>query len=273
MPKPISQLPGLSNSGCYFPNPATVAGFFVDCPAHLDPWSHGKRLFGVTVGPVVATLLAITPLHIYYSQELRFYSLATFAVLAVIYVFILTTEHKTTTVSDNVVHNGAINRVKVYWLQFAVITTISLYSHYYTLLVLVALGLWLPLYSLATFAILAVIYALNMAIVQNEIDATSNHIVHADGNTKSLPKWAIFAAIATISLYSHYYTLLVLVALGLWLLLFRRDVLLLFTRSRLSSALSRIPASGDYRSSVLVMVKCSIMLSRLIVACALVIFS
>lgn len=90
----------------------------------------GRRLFGLTVGLVATTLLALTPLHIYYSQELRFYSLATFAILATVYAFTLATE-------------GKDRRL---WSLFSAVATVALYSHYYALLVLVALGLWLSLF-------------------------------------------------------------------------------------------------------------------------------
>lgn len=40
----------------------------------------GKKLFNVKTGLVAALLLALNPLHVYYSQEARMYSLAAFAV-------------------------------------------------------------------------------------------------------------------------------------------------------------------------------------------------
>lgn len=54
----------------------------------------GKRLFNNTSGLLGALFLAIAPLHIYYSQELRVYSLVTFAVCLINYFFIRLSENK-----------------------------------------------------------------------------------------------------------------------------------------------------------------------------------
>ncbi|MDO8638490.1 MAG: glycosyltransferase family 39 protein [Candidatus Daviesbacteria bacterium] len=48
----------------------------------------GKELFNKKIGIIAALLLAVAPLHIFYSQEARMYSLATFAVVASNYFFI-----------------------------------------------------------------------------------------------------------------------------------------------------------------------------------------
>lgn len=48
----------------------------------------GKRLASKKVGLIAACLLATNPLHIYYSQEARMYSMAAFAVLLNAYLFI-----------------------------------------------------------------------------------------------------------------------------------------------------------------------------------------
>lgn len=48
----------------------------------------GKKLFNANLGLIAALLISINPLHIYYSQEARMYSLAAFAVTLNMYLFI-----------------------------------------------------------------------------------------------------------------------------------------------------------------------------------------
>lgn len=48
----------------------------------------GKKLFSASVGTLAALLLATAPLHIYYSQEARMYSLETLLVCIVVYFFL-----------------------------------------------------------------------------------------------------------------------------------------------------------------------------------------
>lgn len=48
----------------------------------------GKNLFNKKVGIIAGLLLAVSPLHIYYSQEARMYSLSTFSVALFSYFFI-----------------------------------------------------------------------------------------------------------------------------------------------------------------------------------------
>jgi uncharacterized membrane protein len=86
----------------------------------------GKKLFNTAVGFLAAMFLALSQLHIYYSQEMRVYSLATFMALLVFYLFI-------ETISNN---------RKWYWIALTAAATLALYSHYYTLLLMGALGLW-----------------------------------------------------------------------------------------------------------------------------------
>jgi uncharacterized membrane protein len=47
----------------------------------------GKEIFSRKVGLIAALLLAVNPLHIYYSQEARVYSFACLAVALNIYLF------------------------------------------------------------------------------------------------------------------------------------------------------------------------------------------
>jgi hypothetical protein len=85
-----------------------------------------RRLFGLEAALLAAFTLAIVPLHVRSSQELRFYSLATLMALASVCAFWLAQESNT---------KGA-------WTRFAVVHAVGLYTHYYLLFVGVALLLW-----------------------------------------------------------------------------------------------------------------------------------
>jgi tetratricopeptide (TPR) repeat protein len=90
-------------------------------------WRLGKLWFGKPIGYLAAFLLTFTPLHVYYSQEVRFYSLATFLTLLSLY-----------TLSQAVDKNTQRS-----WLLFGVFHLLALYSHYYVLGVTAMQALWL----------------------------------------------------------------------------------------------------------------------------------
>lgn len=80
----------------------------------------GRKLFENKTALIAATLLATSPLHIYYSQEARMYSLAALLTSISIYYFVLLTRQSN-------LRN---------WMGFIIATTLTLYSDYlpYTLL-------------------------------------------------------------------------------------------------------------------------------------------
>lgn len=86
----------------------------------------GRSLFGEAQGIAAAFLLAIMPMNISYSQEVRFYSMATFFVLATVYLFWLAQER---------------NTWRAWWI-YGVVLMLGLYSHYYLAFVALGLGLW-----------------------------------------------------------------------------------------------------------------------------------
>lgn len=73
----------------------------------------GKELFSKKIGLVGALLLSLAPLHIYYSQEARMYSLSALAVTFSFYSFIL-----------------FINKKKLGWFVFFLSMILVLYSDY-----------------------------------------------------------------------------------------------------------------------------------------------
>ena len=82
----------------------------------------GRKANGIAVGELAAFLLAISPFHIWYSQELRMYTLLLsallFAHLALLYLL-----------EDNKVR---------WWLLYGISMTVAIYSHYFAFLVVMA---------------------------------------------------------------------------------------------------------------------------------------
>ncbi len=87
-------------------------------------YQTGRLLAGKKVGLVAATLLAISPFHIWYSQEVRMYTFLTFTALAANY-YILSLLRK---------EGGRIRG----WVGYAIAMTLTLYSHYLAAFVLIA---------------------------------------------------------------------------------------------------------------------------------------
>ncbi len=75
----------------------------------------GRRLFGSTVGILAALLMAVSPFHVYYSQEVRMYGLETVLGLLSVYLMLKAT--------------GAGGT----WLlcAYVLVTSAAMYTHYY----------------------------------------------------------------------------------------------------------------------------------------------
>jgi hypothetical protein len=88
----------------------------------------GRRLLGVTAGVLAAALLAISPFHVYYSQEVRMYGLVTLYGLAALYLTL---------------GNGwIVGRVPwAVWLGYVLAATAALYTQYYAAFLLLGLNL------------------------------------------------------------------------------------------------------------------------------------
>jgi len=85
----------------------------------------GKLLVNENVGLISAFLLAISPFHIYYSQELRPYSLFLLLTISAFILFILATRN---------------NNLKYFWLLIITIT-LGIYTHLYMVFVLALLDI------------------------------------------------------------------------------------------------------------------------------------
>ena len=86
----------------------------------------GRRLFGEGGGLLAAALLALSPFHIYYSQEVRMYGLVTLLGLAA-FALALRMEEE--------------DRKGWPWLGYVAAATAALYTQYYTSFLLLALNL------------------------------------------------------------------------------------------------------------------------------------
>jgi len=86
----------------------------------------GNALAGRTTGLLAALLLALCPLHVWYSQEIRMYALQTLLVcLSFLFMFL------------------ALERPKpAWWVLYVVATALSLYAQYTSFLALVAQNLY-----------------------------------------------------------------------------------------------------------------------------------
>lgn len=87
----------------------------------------GKLLFGDKEGLIGALLLSVAPMHIWYSQEARMYSLFVFLSLLSLLFFI-----------------KAINKnTIVMWLGFTISTTLNIYTHYFAFIIILIYILFL----------------------------------------------------------------------------------------------------------------------------------
>lgn len=86
----------------------------------------GQKLFNKNIALIGAVLLAISPYHVYYSQEFRMYSQTVFFALLSIYFF------------TNVVKKGSFINV----VSFAVVSAALIYTHYFGVFLLISLLLY-----------------------------------------------------------------------------------------------------------------------------------
>lgn len=98
--------------------PSAMAGIF-SIPLI---YKVGTHFYSKKIGILSAFFLSISPLHVWYSQEARMYSLSVFAILIMVLFFLRLTEEYTT----------------LNWIIFAIISEINLCLNYFSLLILVA---------------------------------------------------------------------------------------------------------------------------------------
>ena len=84
----------------------------------------GKLFFNERVGLISAFILSISPIHIWYSQEARGYSLSTFLVMSIVYFYI-----------------AAVERNKLHlWIGFIVSSILAVYSNYFCFYIIISTG-------------------------------------------------------------------------------------------------------------------------------------
>ncbi len=89
-------------------------------------WALARELFDSRVANIGALLLAVSPLHVFYSQEARMYVMAASWSTLASYMLILATRRGS-------------NR---YWLGYALTSVLALYTHYFALFTLWFQGLF-----------------------------------------------------------------------------------------------------------------------------------
>jgi 4-amino-4-deoxy-L-arabinose transferase-like glycosyltransferase len=89
----------------------------------------GRRLAGPTTGLLAAGLLAISPYHVWYSQEAKMYAVVVLVALASTYSLVMALEEN----------------LALWWAAYALVTTLMFYTHVATVLVFVAQTLYVVL--------------------------------------------------------------------------------------------------------------------------------
>jgi hypothetical protein len=100
-------------------------------------YALGRRLFSSTVGLLAALLVALSPFNIWYSQEVRMYTLGAFLGMITLYCLIGFLEQEGDNQQPRV---KGVRRVK--WLGYVVAATLGLYTLYYFAFLLVFANLY-----------------------------------------------------------------------------------------------------------------------------------
>jgi len=91
-------------------------------------YALGRRLLGVRAGLMAALLLAVSPYHVWYSQEGKMYALVAFLAVLSLYLF----------------SRALAENRWAWWLSYLAVTGLALYVHFFApLLILVALAWFL----------------------------------------------------------------------------------------------------------------------------------
>lgn len=114
------RLAGISEIAVRFPS--AVAGTLAIPLIYL----LARRLAGPTAGLLAAGLLAISPYHVWYSQEAKMYAMVVLLAVASTYAFVVALE---------------CNRGR-WWIAYAVATTLLFYTHVATVLIFAAQSLY-----------------------------------------------------------------------------------------------------------------------------------
>jgi mannosyltransferase len=106
-------------------------------------YALARELFDEQVGLLSALLLALSPMHIWYSQEARMYAMVTTWSLTASYFLVLALRRSAqrgvgslTLRTPQKARDGVPNVQTRYWLGYLLFSVLALYTHYYALFVL-----------------------------------------------------------------------------------------------------------------------------------------
>ena len=134
-------------------------------------YALGRRLLNREAGLIASLLMAFSPFHVWYAQETRMYTLATFlTLLSSMFLLFILREGKG----------------RAWWVAYAGVNVLAVYAHFYAFLVLpfhLIYGLWqrwgkggakgaLPLMSAQALTVLAFVPWLPFALYQYAYNAT-----------------------------------------------------------------------------------------------------
>jgi uncharacterized membrane protein len=86
----------------------------------------GKKSAGIAIGLLGGLLVAVSPMHVWYSQEIR------------MYILLVSLTTASTTALWWALRGNQIYR----WILFCLFSTLALYTHYFAAFVLLAQGIW-----------------------------------------------------------------------------------------------------------------------------------
>ena len=91
----------------------------------------GQSIGGHVVGFISGLLIAISPMHTWYSQEVRMYILLA----------------SLTTATTHTLWNGLNQPSKKWWLWYCFFSLVSLYTHYFSLFAILSQGAWILVWT------------------------------------------------------------------------------------------------------------------------------
>ena len=90
----------------------------------------GYKTGGVFIGLIAGLLVALSPVHVWYSQEIRMYML----------LLVLTTA------STAVFWWALKSKRNFYWILYCLFSTLAIYTHYFALFIILAQAIWLVIW-------------------------------------------------------------------------------------------------------------------------------
>jgi 4-amino-4-deoxy-L-arabinose transferase-like glycosyltransferase len=104
-------------------------------------YALARELFDSDIGLLSALLLALSPMHIWYSQEARMYPMVTALSLLSSYLLVLALRSSAEPMAGH--STGLRSRQTRYWLGYLLFSVLALYTHYYALFVLLFQNLFI----------------------------------------------------------------------------------------------------------------------------------